>query len=54
MSGDPKASPLRGGQALLRKPLTKRQLVDGVKEVLLAAAPPASESRGVASIAVHR
>ncbi|MDQ2914534.1 MAG: EAL domain-containing protein, partial [Chloroflexota bacterium] len=36
MSGDPKASPLVAGQTLLRKPFTKRQLVDGVKDMLTA------------------
>ena len=37
MSGDPQASPLVAGQTLLRKPFTKRQLVDGVRDVLTAA-----------------
>ena len=37
MSGDPQASPLVAGQMLLRKPFTKRQLVDAVKDVLLGA-----------------
>jgi diguanylate cyclase (GGDEF)-like protein len=37
MSGDPHASPLVEGQTLLRKPFTKRQLVDSVREVLSAA-----------------
>lgn len=51
MSGDPNAIPLEG-QTLLRKPFTKRQLVDSVKVVLLVAAPPALESSGIAPIAV--
>jgi EAL domain-containing protein (putative c-di-GMP-specific phosphodiesterase class I)/CheY-like chemotaxis protein len=37
MSGDPSASPLVEGQTLLRKPFTKRQLVDSVRGVLSAA-----------------
>jgi EAL domain-containing protein (putative c-di-GMP-specific phosphodiesterase class I)/CheY-like chemotaxis protein len=37
MSGDPEASPLVEGQTLLRKPFTKRQLLDGVRDVLTAA-----------------
>ena len=37
MSGDPQASPLVPGQTLLRKPFTKRQLVDGVRDVLAEA-----------------
>ncbi len=36
MSGDPQASPLVEGQTLLRKPFTKRQLVDSVRGVLTA------------------
>jgi diguanylate cyclase (GGDEF)-like protein len=36
MSGDPDASPLVEGQTLLRKPFTKRQLVDSVRGVLTA------------------
>jgi len=52
MSGDPNASPLGEGQVLLRKPFTKRQLVDGVKVVLLGAAPPEPESSGIATVAV--
>lgn len=36
MSGDPNASPLVEGQTLLRKPFTKRQLVDSVRGVLTA------------------
>jgi diguanylate cyclase (GGDEF)-like protein len=52
MSGDPNASPLGEGQVLLRKPFTKRQLVDSVKAMLLGATPLALESGGVAPIAV--
>jgi diguanylate cyclase (GGDEF)-like protein len=37
MSGDPSASPLVEGQTLLRKPFTKRQLVDSVRSMLTAA-----------------
>ena len=37
MSGDPSASPLIEGQTLLRKPFTKRQLVDSVRSVLTEA-----------------
>jgi len=37
MSGDPGASALVEGQILLRKPFTKRQLVDSVRDALTAA-----------------
>lgn len=37
MSGDPNASPLVEGQVLLRKPFTKRQLIDSVRDALVPA-----------------
>jgi diguanylate cyclase (GGDEF)-like protein len=53
MSGDPQASPLVAGDTLLRKPFTKRQLVDAVKLMLdISPAPP--NSGGVAPMVVHR